>query len=777
MTFITKAFIAIFLTIALSISTAWAADSFFVNKIKVEGLQRISLPTVMTYLPVKKDKLFEYSDSNHVIQALYKTGFFEDIQLFQQGSTLVVKVKERPTISAVTTLGNKDIPKDKLNDALKSLGLQRGEVFNRSTLAEVKQALQEQYFAMGRYNAKVTAEVNPESRNRVSVIINVSEGLIAKVMGIKIIGNKVFSESKLLDQMPISGPTLFSFISSSDQYSSQKLDAGIQALENYYMNNGYILMKVNSKQVTITPDRKAVYIIIGLTEGPQYKFTNVTLSGDLPLPAKQLRALVPIHKGDVFSREAVIQSNQILGNELGNYGYAFAQVHVTPNVDPKTRTVALDFKIDAGKKYYVRHVNFMGNPDTSNIALRNSLTQFEGGMYRANKINESVRNLRQLPYLEPAKIKVTPHKVPGSNNEVDIDAKVAEQLSAQLQFSVGYSQSYGFLAGISFSQNNFLGSGKTVGVNLTRSAYQSVYSISYTNPFFTASGISHSFSVFYQDTTPGDVNIADYATSAVGFNDSYGFPLTNYQSFNLGYGYQHTHLRLGDTPSKEMTNFVKDHGSYFNQFLLTGGWNFSTLDQSILPNSGTKQSLSLSVSLPVGSTALDYYTAQYQNRFYQPVGGGFIFTTYAIAGYGDGYGRFNGLPFFENYFAGGLGVPGQNRGFEPNALGPRDSNNNSIGGNLLLSGSLGVILPSFITPKIRTELFMDAGNVFDTNESVTNPQYERRLQLSNVRYSAGVQVEWWTPLGMPLIFSVAEPIGPTGGADTQIFQFTIGGTF
>lgn len=765
-----KAFLYSLLLTSICLTTL-TARAFVVRNIRFVGLQRIASSTAVSYLPIRPNQELLPGDSNRVINRLYETGFFDDVKLGRDGNTLVISVRERPTFSNVTVVGNKDIPKKKLDEALGKLGLERGQVLNRSTLSEAVTALREQYYATGRYNATVEAQTTEQSRNRVDLVIKVSEGRIAKIRGVHIVGNRVFDEHTLLEQLPIKGPSLFSFITGSDQYAQQKLEMAKHALESYYMNNGYIMMKVDSTQVSLTPDRESVNIIFSITEGPKFRFGKPQLSGNLIVPAKQLQALVPFKPGETFSRAKVIQANQAIGNELGNYGYAFARVDVVPNVDMKNRLVDIDFKVEPGNKYYVRHIHFVGNPDTSNIALRNSLLQFEGGLYSSAKFNGSLRNLRQLPYLKQQEMSAKPRKVQGSDDKVDVDVKVAEQLSAQLNFSVGYSQSFGFLAGISFNQQNFMGTGKTVGASIQRSAYQTSYSINYTNPFFTASGISHSMSVFYQNTTPSDVNLTDYTTDVLGFTDSYGFPISNFQRFNLGYGYQNVSLKIG-TPSAEISKFVNKHGSRFNQLLVTGGWNLNTTDRAIFPTKGFRENLGLVLSLPIGGSSLDYYTGTYQHRAYFPLGGGFVLSNYAVVGYGNGYGSFNSLPFFQNFYAGGLGVTGSNRAFSPNTLGPRDSRGNPLGGDLLISGSVGLVYP--ITEKVRAELFFDTGNVFNVNEAATTSV---KPKFSNFRHSVGIQVDWWTPLGMPLTFSLAKPLRKKTGDDTQLFQFSIGGTF
>ncbi len=752
----------------LATQSAWA---FRIKKITFKGLQRVSRTTALSYLPVSMGENITDDKTSQIIQALYKTGFFTDIKLLRQDDTLIVDVTERPTIYDVNVTGNDDIPQDKLNDALKKMGLARGEVFQRSVLNQAKQALVNQYYGGGYYNAKVTANVTKESRNRVSVNIDVSEGRIAKIEGIKIVGNHVFDENTLLNQLTMTTPGFLTIFNGKDKYSSDALMKSVDALKDYYLNNGYLKMRVNSQQVTITPDRKYVYIVIDVTEGAQYKFGKYSIKGDTVLPKSELNKFISVTPGGVFSRQKVIDTDNALGRRLQDAGYAYAKVEAIPHVDEKNKTVDLTFDVNAGSRYYVRRITFDGNTETSNIALRNYFTQMQDSQYSRSKLEMSERNLRQLPYLQEQQLSYGLHAVPGTNNELDVNMKVQEALSAQFQFNIGYSQAEKFMISTSVNQQNFLGTGKTVGVNLQVSGYSKVYSISYVNPFYTANGISHSVSAYIQKVNANSANIADFSTSSYGFSSSFGFPLSNYDSFSLGYGLRHTHLQLGSSPSLDMLAFDSEHGDQFDQLLLTAGWHHNSTDRYKLPTSGMIQGLTGVVSVPVNKNKLQYYTISYDNRLYVPLNKAhdWIFTTLLNVGYGNGYGSFKQLPFFNNFYAGGLGVQGQVRGYDVNSLGPVDSSGNTIGGNELLTGSIGLIVPNPAEDHgVRTTLFFDAGNVYNTDVAPVN--------LSQLRYSAGLQVKWWTPLGIPLVFSFAKAIHTQPNDVTDTFQFSLGGS-
>ena len=757
------------------------ANAFIIKHIKFVGLKRISAETALNYLPIQVGQDFTGPASGEIISSLYQTGFFSNVNVGQQSDTLIITVDERPIISQINITGNNSIPEDKLNEALEKMGFAKGQVFKQATLKEVTHALTEQYYNTGRYNARVEVKVEKQARNRVAVNIIVSEGRIVQVKRVTIVGNHVFSESDLLDKLTLSPPGFFSFFSSSDQFSKDKLEQSLQALRDYYFNRGYIKMRVVSTQTSLTPDRQYIYVVINIKEDDRYTFGQFKLTGDLILPRQELRKLVLIKKGETFSRELTVAASQAITDHLQNAGYAFAKVNVTPSIDEKTKQVNLSFDVTPGKRYYIRNIQFSGNINTTNIVFRNNMLQFESSVYNKGHIQESARNLRQLPYIKADEIKVTPKPVPGSDNQVDVDVNTVSQMSADINFSVGYSQLSKIILGASFSQRNFMGTGKTFGLNASHSATTNLISASYTDPFFTVNGISQSISTYFQTVNPGSsTDVTTYSTDGYGANMSYGFPISNYQRFNLGGGFEHVKLGVNDNNSTAVKNFVDTYGTTFNQMLLTAGWSYNTFNRFIFPTKGLRQAFNAKVSLPLSSTgSLQYYLLTYENRWYYPLGDNFIFTTRAAVGYGDGYGRYKELPFFKNFYAGGLNGLGENRAYAPSTLGPYDSNTKDrLGGNLLLAQSIGVVVPtSFISDKIRTTLFFDVSNVFNTKKQ-DGVEKNQGVRLQDLRYSAGLQIEWMTPLGAPLVFSLAMPIGYHDSEDTtQLFQFSIGGSF
>lgn len=771
--------IGLVLTIGLlpNLAMADAAQSdFVVRKIEFVGLQRVSSATALDYLPIKVGQTFHFTQSTKFIQKFYDTGFFTNINLAHDGSTLIVTVQERPTISVIKIEGNKSIPQDKLQDALKKMGLETGRFLNHATLESVKQSLINQYYATGRYNVKVDVTQTPESLNRIAVHIQVSEGAIAKVASIQIIGNTVFTEKELIDQLTLSTPSFMTFFTRKDEYSDDKLQSSEEALNTYYLNHGYIRFKIDAAQVAITPDRKEVYLVFRVTEGPQFTFSGYKVAGDLLKYSTQLNKAVGVKAGDIFSRQVILDTNRNMTTFLGDEGYAFAKIEPQPEVDNEKRTVFITFKVEPGRRYYVRYIRFLGNATTTQIALRDQLYEFEGSQFSGTQIRDSVYTLQQNSYLDQQQPpQITPQKVDPDNNQVDVDVKLAEKLAAELSFQVGYSQAYGFMVGASITQHNFMGTGKTVGVSTNVSSYSKSFNVSYSDPYYTPEGVSRTISLYGQINTTQGLQLVSYNTNSYGGNISYGFPLSIYSSLNLGYGIQHTDISVGGQATPQVTNFTNLYGKTFDQLLLTAGWVRRTYDVPVFPHRGTKNEIDLTLSAPVDAHPLQYYQLSYDHTMYYPLNDYFILHSHGIVSFGDRYGYMKYYPFFQNYYAGGIGVPGQNRAYYPFTLGPNtsaDGSGTALGGNFLVSGTLSLIFPNFFhTPTVRTSVFLDGGNVFDTHYRGWN------FSTGALRYSYGTQLEWYTPLGAPLVFSLGFPIHNKPNDQLDLFQFSISTSF
>ena len=763
-------------TAAITTTSQADTSSFVIKKIQIDGLQRISKGTVYTYLPVKVGDQLTTAESNKIIEALYGTDFFSNVALSREGNTLIIDVKELPVIGAIHISGNKDIPTKKLVSVLKSQGFSEGNVYNRSLAKQIKQSLQDQYYARGKYNARVTVTIDKELRNRVGVNIKVSEGLVATIRNINIVGDHVFKESELLDQLTISTPGWLTWFSGTDQYSSAKMQASLAALTSYYMDRGYIEFKVNSVQIAITPNRKSVYITVNVTEGPKFYFKGYQLTGNLILPRKQMQKLVTIKKGDVFSRQAVIASDKAMSKTLGDVGYAFATIEATPKIDKKSKTVFLTLKVVPNGKYYVNQIHFYGNNSVNDMVLRRSMRQMEGGVWNTKNVEQSKWQLQQLPYLKS--VQMSTERVPGAKNKVNINYKIAEKNSANFTASIGYSQLDGIILSAGVMEHDFLGTGKTVGFNLQRSRGYQSYSLNYVNPYYTLSGISRSINLYLTKVDPGEINLTNsYSISQTGFNVNYTIPISESlyreNDISLGYGLENTILDVGNGPPEQVSTFVNKHGRHFLQANLTAGWVSNGFDKIIFPTEGFTQSVSGMLAAPLTRKSIGYYTVGYKAQWYRPITRNhhFILNVKGEGNYGNSYMRSAQMPFFSNFYSGGIDSV---RGYEGNTLGPKDSQNNPIGGNLSVLGSVGLIFPSPIEPNsLRTTAFVDAGNVFNAYGKPIGPGFNK---LNRLRYSAGLELDWLTPLGT-INISFAKALNSKHGDDTEPFQFSIGKSF
>ena len=750
------------------------AESFVVQDIRVEGLQRIRLGTVLNYLPVRADELFDSASSGNVIRALYDTGFFQHVALARQGDTLIVRVVERATIGNVEFSGNKDISTKQLEEVFQQMQLVQGGVFQRSMLERLTQELKQEYNNRGKYNARITAVVTPLDQNRVAIKVDISEGKGAKIKAINVIGNKTFSDGELLDKFSLSTPTLLTFITGKDKYTAENLTASLESLQSFYMDRGFIRYNVDSSQVLLSPDLKDVYIDIKLTEGPRYTFSGYDFRGDLILPEENLNKLVQIKAGDYYSHQSVTQSIEFIGDSLSYRGYGFPLVSVEPIIDEDEQQVFITYVIDPGRKTYVRNIVFAGNVKTADYVLRRAMRQNEGALLSLGNVRESERQLRLLRYLENVSVETIP--VPGTNNQVDLLFNVTELPSTEAIASLGYAISDGIIVNAALNQYNFMGSGSSLGFNFNTSLWGQSYSVNYYDPYHTMSGIGRGVKVYFQRFTPsGNLDIATFGTDRYGGAIDYNFLLSNTSSLQLGYGFEH--LDISSTGGvAQIVNFVESNGRRFNQVRLTTGWNNNSFDRFPFPTRGLNQQILGLAALPVTKQSLTYYKVSYLARYYKPVIRGFIFTLLGSVGYGNTFNG-QGLPFFENWYAGGIADPGQLRGFESYSLGPRDAVGNPLGGNLLVNGSAGLILPYPLSRNnLRLTAFVDAGNVY----SKGLPLDQRGdIDPGPIRFAAGVSAEWRSPFG-PLLFSLAVPLNEQKdnsdnpfGDRPELFQFTL----
>ncbi|PJD95875.1 MAG: outer membrane protein assembly factor BamA [Legionella sp.] len=755
-------------TLLMWSSQTIASDNFVVKDIKVTGLQRVTAGTVLNYIPVQVGEEISPASTGQIIKTLYDTGFFQSVALERQGNTLIVNVVERATIGSISVVGNKEIPEDKMKEFFKEMGLVKGRIFQKSSLERLEKELKQAYVARGKYNSRIETKITSLTENRVAIAITVSEGRVSRIKEINIIGNHDFSKSELLPEMALSKTGLITYFSKKDQYSKAGMDASLEALRSFYLDRGYIKFNIVSSQVLLSPDRKDVYINIHLDEGPQYHFSGYDLAGNLILPRKKLAALVQVKKGAVFSRKKVTETISSLGLALGDVGYGFPAISAEPRIDEKDKTVFITFMIQPGRHVYVRRINFHGNTKTSDEVLRSVIRQDEGGLLSLHNIKESERKLKLLGYLKNIDVKT--NNVPGANNQVDLDIQVEEAPSAEASASVGYGTN-GYQFNTAVNQHNFMGTGRSVGAAFNASQWGQDYSLSYYNPFYTDTGIGRGASLYFSRVDPKNINVSNYSSNRYGGDINYNVPLGEASSLQLGYGYQDVDIQ---SPGMviPIQNFTNLYGSHFQQLRLSSGWNRNTYNQMPYPTDGLNQQALAVMALPATSQSLTYYKGSYQAHLYYPVYRGWIFSVLGNVGYGN---MFNdqGLPFFENYYAGGIAQPGQVRGYDSYSLGPLDNMGNSVGGNLLVNGTASLILPYPLSrDTIRTSIFTDMGNVF----SIGTPAALRGSNAGPLRYSAGISVEWRSPFG-PLGFSVAKALNAQPTDQTQIFQFALSSGF
>lgn len=745
-----------------------AAESFVVRGIKVTGLQRVSTGTVLNYIPVQVGEEINTNATGQIIRALYETGFFQSVSLERQGSILIVNVIERATIGSINVVGSKEIPSDKMKVFLKEMGLVKGRVFQKASLERLEKELKQVYTARGKYNSRVTTKVTSLTENRVGINITISEGRVSTIKEIKISGNRDFSSSDLLPEFSLCKSNLITYFNKKDQYSKAAMDASLEALRSYYLDRGYLKFNIVSSQVLLSPDRKDVYINVVVDEGPQYRFSGYAVAGKTVVPKERVESLIQVRSGEVFSRKKVTESISAIGLILGDVGYGFPAISADPRINEEDKTIFITFVIDPGRHVYVRRINFHGNTKTADFALRNMIKQNEGSLLSLHNIKESERQLRLLSYLKNIDVKTTP--VAGTNNQVDLDIHVEEAPSAEASASVGYGTN-GYQFNASVNQHNFMGTGRAMGASFNSSKWGQDYSLNYYNPFYTDTGIGRGLSLYYTRIDPRNLNVSTYSSNRFGGDVKYNFPLSEASSLQLGYGYQDVNINSVGFVIP-IQNFVALNGNHFQEGHLSAGWNRNSYDQMPYPTRGLNQQGMAMVALPASSRSLSYYKGSYQAHGYYPLTRGWIVSLLGNVGYGNTF-DYQGLPFFENYYAGGNAIPGQVRGYDSYSLGPLDNMGKAMGANFLLNGTAGLILPYPLSREtIRTTVFADAGNVFASG----TPDALRGTPAGPMRYSAGVSLEWRSPFG-PLSFSLAKALNPQPLDQQQYFQFALSSGF
>ena len=753
-------YILILLTLFVSVE---AVDEFVIEDIRVEGLKRITPGTVFNYLPMKVGDKFNDSISSDAVRALFKTGFFDDVKVEKDGNDLVLIFKERPAIGTISITGNEDVKSDELLDNLKQIGFAEGRVFLQAQLDMVEAEMQRQYYSFGKYAAEITSTVTPLDNNRVAIKIDVSEGIVAKIKKINIVGNSIFDEEDLLKVFNLSTSTMFSFFSKNDQYSKQKLSGDLESLRTFYLDRGYLNFAIDSTQVTITPDKKGIYITINVTEGEIYKVSDVKLGGDLTIPQDDLLKLITIKPGELFSRKKVTGTTKNITDRLGEEGYSFANVNSIPNIDKEAKTVSITFFVDPGKRVYVRRINFTGNTKTKDEVLRREMRQQEGAWISTSQVERGKLRLQRTGYFRDVNVE-TP-LVPGVSDQVDVNYAVEEAPGGQFGIGLGFSQNSGLILTTSLSQDNFLGSGKRISFSFNNSDVNSRYSLGYFNPYYTIDGVSRGFNAFYRETNAFDANLSDYDSKNVGGDIAFGLPISENNSIDTAFQYQKTDIKLGTLASTQVTDFVNTNGSEYDIFSWNVGFRYDTRNNAILPDKGTYHRIGSEVVLP--GSDVEYYKLIYETKWFTDIYQDYILTLGADFGYGDAYGDTSELPFFENFYAGG---PRSIRGYKENTIGPRDNTRRAIGGSTKIIGNAELILPvPFLEDfkQARISGFFDAGNVYGPDEDI---------EFDDIRYSTGISAIWVSPFGA-ISASYAVPLAEKSTDQTQHFQFTFGTTF
>ena len=756
---------------ALCAGQALAVDPFVVKDIRVEGIQRTEAGTVFSYLPVRVGETYTDDKGAAAIKALYATGFFKDVRIEVEGDVLVVVVEERPAIASVDFSGVKEFDKEQLTKALKDIGLGDGRIFDKALLDRAEQELKRQYLSRGLYGVQVTTTVTPVERNRVNVTFSVNEGEVTRIKQINIIGNKAFSDKELLALLNLRTPGWFTWYTKADQYSKQKLAGDIEMLRSYYLNRGYLEMQVESTQVSISPDKKDIYITINISEGEKYTVSGVKLEGEMLGREQELKSLVLLKQGDVYSGERLTESVKRITERMGNFGYAFANVNANPDINREKREVSFTILIDPGKRVYVRRINIAGNTKTRDEVIRREFRQFEDSWYDNAKIKLSRDRVDRLGYFKEVTIE-TP-EVPGSGDQVDVNMNVTEKPTGNILLGAGFSSSEKLTLTGSIQQANAFGSGNTLGVDVNTSRRNRTIVLSQTNPYFTDEGVSRSYDIFLRTTRPPEVNTGDYVVRTTGGSIKFGVPFSEVDTVYFGIGAEHTSVEtftgvLGYNDSPEIyKQYVRDFGdgttARTTSFPFTVTWQRDSRDSALVPTIGRLQRANFEVA-PVGT--LKYYRASYQHQYYKSL---FRTVTLALNGQVD-YGRGIGgkpYPLFKNFYAGGIGSV---RGYEASSLGPRASNSDPLGGTSRVVANAELQFPfpgSGNDRTLRWFVFSDAGNVFAERE---------RIQLSEMRYSAGLGLSWVSPVG-PLKLSYGKALNAKPGDRTQTFQFQLGTGF
>ncbi len=749
----------LFAALAFLATPSLAIEPFVIKDIRVEGIQRIEAGTVFSYLPVKVGETMTDEKAAQAIRALFGTGFFKDVSIEAEGNVLVVALQERPSIAQVDFVGVKEFDKDALLKSLRQIGLGDGRIFDRSLLDRAEQELKRQYLSRGRYAVAVTTTITPLERNRVSINFSVDEGEVAKIRQISIVGAKSFREKDLVDLFILRTPGWMTWWSKHDQYSRQKLSADLEALRSHYLDRGYLEFSVDSTQVTISPDKKDIFISVSITEGPKYTVSDVKVAGELLLPEAEILKLITVKPGETYSRTRIAESTKNISDRLGNDGYAFANVNAAPDLDRSKNQAAFTFFIDPGRRVYVRRINIAGNNRTRDEVIRREMRQLEGGWYSGDKINLSRSRVDRLGYF--TEVNVETPSVTGTTDQVDVNFTVVEKPTGNILLGAGFGSGEGVTLSGAVTQQNIFGSGKHVSVQVNSSRINTVYALSYTDPYFTVDGISQGFDIYTREVDAFEGGLGRYVSKSTGAGIRFGIPVTERDTINYGLAYEETKVTtFADSPLFYL-DYVATFGRQTDAILATAGWVRDGRDSLIYPTKGVMQRATGEITVPGGS--LKYYKATYQYQRYFPLTRHYTLMLNGELGYGEGLDN-RPLPFFKNFFAGGVNSV---RGYRSSTIGPKDQNGDPRGGSHRIVGNAEFLFPF---PGLQNDKSVRLGGFVDAG------MISEKFDSGDFRYSTGLSLFWSSPFG-PIKMSVAAPLNSQSNDRKQVFQFTFGGAF